>query len=163
MPERLLKTSVVTEEEDLSSYCFGFGAVPQKSKKIKKEEEEEQGEEEAINFAGQRRDPILPASRLRTCVRGINTMINISCSHITGAWISIPSLQPKQRLAKLFKQIQSNTLYLFQFPRRTRHLILLFKSFSDGENSHCGRLFSSFARSLVPLFAARTLARSFAP
>lgn len=69
MPERLLKTSVVTEEEDLSSYCFGFGGVPQKRKKIKKEEEEEQGEEEAINFAGQRRNPILPASRLRTCSR----------------------------------------------------------------------------------------------
>lgn len=109
------------------------------------------------------RDPILPASRLRTCVRGINTMINISCSHITGAWISIPSSQPKQRLAKLFKQIQSNTLHLFQFPRRTRHLILLFKSFYDGESSHCGRSFSSFVRShvrsLLSSFVARTLTR----
>lgn len=36
MPERLLKTSDVTEEEDLSSYRFGFGGVPQKNKKIKK-------------------------------------------------------------------------------------------------------------------------------
>lgn len=33
MPERLLKTSVVTEEEDLSSYRFGFGGVPRKKKK----------------------------------------------------------------------------------------------------------------------------------
>lgn len=45
MPERLLKTSDVTEEEDLSSYRFGFGGVPQTNKKIKKKKKRRKNKE----------------------------------------------------------------------------------------------------------------------